>query len=390
MKNLISIKLCIVLTMLGSIIFACQKENSSNPDSASADSKKHKMLTAPTAAIDTTKPATITPASGSNIPGLVTYFWDNVGTYPAVVWTTSGGTSYNTPTLPNTLGTPLNNGQPSGSGGWEANCCYNNNINTISTAVERYAGHPSLHFILNPFSPAIPQGMDDSGIGGQGAANYRTEILLQPFHYAYPVPSEIWLSWSYYFPTLNSVFDPYVDPNYPSSDNSAEGLIHQLHVGDGSPVVQLWMHASWGNEIVLTILSGDANNPAEFSTGAIGGKYPLVAGQWMDFVEHVVWGTDGNGVYQLWCTVGGVTTQLFNHTGPNTFSNPEDGSSPYGGTPKFGIYHWFWHSTSPANAQASVNAGCNQLEEYLGPVTMICRNPGNYDANGYNDVYPVK
>jgi len=380
MKKLVSIKICILIALLGSVILACQKEDNSASDTTA--SKKHKN-TITTISKDTT---TNTNGTTGNIPGLVTYYWDNVGTFPAVVWTTQGGTSYTTPTLPNTLGTPLNNGQPSSTSGWNANCGYSNDLNTISTTIERYTGHPSLHLILNPFSPAIPQGMDDTQVtGGQGYANSRSEVYLTPFHYQYPVPSEMWLSWSYYFPTLSSVFDPYVDPNYPASDNSAEGLIHQLHAGMGSPVISLWMHASWGNEIVLTILWGDANNPSEFATGATGGKYPLVAGQWMDFVEHVQWATDGTGLYELWCTVGGVTTKLFSHNGPNTFSNPEDGNSPYGGTPKLGIYHWFWHTGSPDQANESISAGCSQLEEYLGPVRMITRNAGNYDTNGYND-----
>jgi len=383
MKNLVSTKICILIALLGSVIFACQKENSSSTVSDTTNSKKHKN-TVTTITKDTT---TNHNGSTGTIPGLVTYYWDNVGSFPAVVWTTTGGTSYNTPTLPNTMGTPLNNGQPSGSSGWQACCCYSNNLNSLSTSIERYAGHTSLHLIIDPFSPAIPQGMDDIGVdGGQGATNYRSEVALQPFHYQYPVPSEFWLSWSYYFPTLSSGFDPFIDPNYPNTDNSGEGLIHQLHVGDGSPVIQLWMHASWGNEIVLDILYGDANNPNEY---AIGSKYPVVAGQWMDFVEHVQWATDGTGLYELWCTVGGVTTKLFSHTGPNTYSNPEDGNSPYGGTPKLGLYHWFWHSSSTTPANESASVGCTRMETYLGPVRMITRNQGNYDANGYNDVYPI-
>jgi hypothetical protein len=321
------------------------------------------------------------------VKNLITFYWDNVGTYPAVIWTVNP-TDYNTPVLSNTLGTPNISTIVNGSDGWHANCGYSNNLNTISTSIERYAGHPSLHIILNPFSPTIPQGMDDTQvIGGQGAANCRSEIALYPWHYLYKVPSEIWLSWSYYFPTLNSVFDPYIDPNYPTTDNSAEGLIHQLQAGDGSPVVQIWYHASWGNEMVISGLYGDANNPQEWYLGT---KYPFVVGKWMDFIEHVQWSTESDGLYELWCIVNGDSTKLCTHNGANTFSNPEDGNPPYGGTPKLGIYHWFWHSDTAMQANESLKAMYpqTQLEEYLGEVRFMYNLSGKYNNNGYKLVKP--
>lgn len=389
MKNILSRKSLLGYLFILSLIFIpfCHKSDdiisNINKDTINiVKSKKHKR-------------PIISIIPHDTIKNLIIFYWDNVENFPIVTWTTNP-TQYNTPVLPNTLGIGYNTSTNistivSGSDGWHANCGYSNNLNTVSTSIERYAGHPSLHIILNPFSPAIPQGMDDTQVsGGQGAANCRSEIALYPWHYQYQVPSEIWLGWSYYFPTLNSVFDPYVDINYPTSDNSAEGLIHQLQAGAGSPVISLWMHASWGNEIVLTILYGDANNPNEYATGAIGGKYLLVAGKWMDFVEHVQWAIDGTGVYELWCTVDGVTTKLFSYNGPTTFSNPEDGNSPYGGTPKLGIYHWFWHSNTMMQANESLKAMSPQiqLEEYLGVVKFEYNLIGKYNSNGYNDVKP--
>lgn len=342
------------------------------------ESRKHRII----------KPIPPPPPVLDTINNLVTFYWDNVNVYPAVVWTVNP-TDYNTPVLPNTLGTPSISTIVSGSDGWHANCGYSNNLNTISTTIERYAGHYSLHIILNPFSPAIPQGMDDTQAGGngQGAANCRSEIALYPWHYQYQVPSEIWLSWSYYFPTLNSVFDPYVDPNYPTTDNSAEGLIHQLQAGNGSPVIEIWYHASWGNKIIISSLYGDANNPTEWYFDT---KYPFVAGKWMDFIEHVQWSTGNDGLYELWCVVNGDSTKLCTHNGANTFSNPEDGNSPYGGTPKLGIYHWFWHSDTTLQANESLKAMYpqTQLEEYLGEVKFIYNLSGKYNNNGYKLVKP--
>lgn len=330
-----------------------------------------------------------------NIPilNMTTFYWDSVGTYPSNTSWTSGTSSlpstYNNPELPNSLGYPLVTNFVTGSAGWEVDTGYNNTLNTVNTSIVRYPGRASLHFVVNPFTPVMPTGLWDSGVSGAGTTNYRSEIALDPWHYLYSVPSEFWLSWSYYFPTLNSVFDAYVDPNYPTTDNSAEGLIHQLHCGNGGPVVQLWVHASWGNKLLLTILSGDEASPTEYAYNT---QYPLVAGQWMDFVEHVQWSTTSSGLYELWCTTGGTTTQLVSHTGANTYSNPEDGNGPYGGTPKFGIYHHVWHSLTNTFANSSLTAMSpqTQLEQYMGPVKFLYRSsPSTYVGEaGYTMVKP--
>jgi hypothetical protein len=318
----------------------------------------------------------------------ITFFWDNVGTFPAVTWTTgtSGSPStYNTPVLPNSLGTyPYLNSVNSSLVGWEAACGYANNLNTISTSIERYTGKASLHLILSPFSPTPISGMYDSGISGQGAANYRSEICTSPFSTDLPSPSELWMSWSYYFPTLNAVFDPYADPNYPTTDSSAEGEIHQIFpTGAVHPSVMIWMHASWGNNLIITLMSGLSTSGTEYAYNT---HYPLVAGQWMDFVEHIQWSSTSTGLYELWCTTGGVTTQLISHTGANAYSDLS-----FSGTPKLGIYHWWWHSLKARYANESLTAMSpqTQLEEYLGPVKMIYRLPGNYlNASGFNLVKP--
>jgi hypothetical protein len=298
----------------------------------------------------------------------VTYTWDGA-TFPHTAWKDNQ-------TLPNTTGTPANNGQPAGSSGWETAVEYTNSLNDVSTAQERSPGHPSVHLICNPYSPTVP--------GTEGPANFRAEIFLTPFHYAIPVPSEQWISWSYYFPTLNNFFD---------SSPNGEGAIHQLHASNNSPVVELWTHGGWGNSLIVTNRFGDGTNQSEVAYNT---HYAIGAGHWVDFIEHVQWATDSSGLYELWIVENGVTTKVRTYNGPNTFSNPEDGNPPYGGTPKLGFYHYGWHgygdATSNAAATASVTAyqatGGVQLEVYLGPVRIYGRPAGQYDPNGLGLVDP--
>lgn len=322
----------------------------------------------------------IPSAKAATIPGLAIYYWDSVGTYPH-----DSTNVHVAPLLPHTRG--IGSGQPPGCDGWCANDAYNAVLNTISDSIERYPGHMSLHLILNPFFPAP---VYDAQLGGMGASNFRSEVSLNPWHYQYEVPSEFWLAWSYYFPTLYSGYDPWMSPTHPN-DTSGEGLIHQLHASQGHPQIEIWQYASpnptfFSNRLLLRVYYGDENSPTEYYYTS--GQYPIVAGQWMDFIEHVEWATDTTGLYELWCITGGDTTKVFTYKGPNAYSNPRDGNPSYGGTPKLGIYHYCWHTKNPVYAEGFEAAtGLTKMELYLGPVSMIYNTPGNYDTNGFNDVY---
>ncbi len=307
--------------------------------------------------------------SGIIIPELVTYFWDSVGKFPASEWRQNV-------IIPHTTGTSVNNSQLMVTHAWETAVEYTNKINSVSPEYERYTGHPSLHLICNPYFPAVP--------GTEGPCNFRSEIFLTPFHYLIPVPSEQWISWSYYFPQTSSFFDASAD---------GEGAIHQLHASNNSPVVELWHHGSWGNNLIITIRYGDGIKQKEIAYNT---HYSIGAGHWVDFIEHVQWATDSAGLYELWITENGLTTKVRTYNGPNTFSNPEDGNNAYGGTPKLGFYHYAWHgygdiktgNAAIANVNAFMASGGKQLETYLGPVRIYNCSKGHYDTNGYNIVNP--
>lgn len=308
---------------------------------------------------------TISPITPVTIPGMVTYNWDNA-TFPQSAWQDNAN-------IPNT------GGFPSGTGHiWRTAVEYTNKINTVSTAIQRQPGHPSIHMICNPNTPAIPTAANPS------PSNFRSEIFLSPFHELIPVPSEQWISWSYYFPTDNSFFD---------ASSNGEGAIHQLHASNNSPVCELWHHGGWGNNLIVTNRFGDGKNQSEV---AFNTHYRIGSGHWVDFIEHVQWSTTSTGLYELWIIENGATTKVRTYNGPNTFSNPEDGNAPYGGTPKLGFYHFAWHgygdTSSDNNAIANVKAyqatGGAQLESYIGPVRIYNRPAGQYDANGYKYVNP--
>ncbi|MEI8254669.1 MAG: heparin lyase I family protein [Deltaproteobacteria bacterium] len=304
----------------------------------------------------------------TSVSGLVTYDWDTAS-FPRTAWRDNA-------TIPNTLGTPPNNGQPLGSAGWETAVEYTNSLNSISTAQERSPGRASVHLILNPYNPTVP--------GTEGPSNFRAEVFLTPFHYLIPVPSEQWISWSFYFPAQSSFFD---------ASTNGEGAIHQLHASNHSPVVELWHHGGWGNYLIVTNRFGDGNNQMEV---AFNTHYSIGAGHWVDFIEHVQWATDSTGLYELWIAENGVTTLVRTYSGPNTFSPAGDGNPPYGGTPKLGFYHYGWHgygdATTNAAATANVNAyqatGGTQLEAYLGPVRIYNLPAGHFDRRGFDLVNP--
>jgi hypothetical protein len=300
----------------------------------------------------------------NGIAGLVTYDWTGL-TIPTASY---AWPSYSVDIVGST-GSPANNGQPTGSDGWHTNFEYNGSLAThgISDTQQRHTGKSSIHLDLYPYTPTLPSGAD-------GVSNFRAEVALYPFHYLYPLKSELWLGWSYYSPT--GMVDPV-----------NEGAIHQLHASNSSPVIELWNYYPWwGNNLTVSIRTGAVSSP---TTNYVFTTFALVANKWMDFVEHVIWDTDTTGRYELWATVDGVTSKIADYTGANTYSDPGDGNSPYGGTPKLGFYHYGWHSSSNTPADNSIAAGCTHLETYIGSVKMIYRPVGNYIGSaGYDLVKP--
>jgi hypothetical protein len=325
----------------------------------------------------------------------VTYFWDNVGTYPSTTYPAT------TVFLPNSKGIGSLN---TGSLGWETNNAFiGNPNNSVTHTYERYPGRASLYIVLepnNPIVPTLPSG--DGTVGSQPAANYRTEISLGPWHYTYAVPSEMWFSWSYYFPTVAHAYD--------GSTMGGDGLIHQWQSSQRFPNISIWQYYStnptyFSNRLLFNFNYGDANSPGPTESYWTSGQQPLVAGKWMDFIEHIIWdntGTagqpgkdtwvtkspDSQGLYECWVIVDGIVNKLCTYSGPNCYTLPRDGNPIYAPTPKLGNYHYSWHTANTAVPAASIAAGYDKGELYLGPVRIIYNLPGHFNSNGFYIVKP--
>jgi hypothetical protein len=312
--------------------------------------------------------------SSSSVSGLYTFDWSTIGTFPTnMSLNTDGNTcDWGTPTVPNTLGSPSISSIISGTDGWHLNTAYNNNQCSVNSTIVRHTNKSSVRLQLYPFSPSIPNCYDSGVSGGLGASNLRAEMYLSGSNYGYilPYPSELWMSWSYYFPAIENVFDSYYNP---STGDSAEGSIHQIYVGPPgvSPPIEICTHAVSGNNILVYVGTTVHNT-----------HYPLVAGVWLDFIEHIVWDNSGAGTYQLWIknVSTGVETLVLDLNGVTT-----TGGYAAAGTPKLGFYHYYWHSATTTPALHSTTASTynnytptDHLELYLGQTKLEINLPGNY------------
>jgi hypothetical protein len=145
--------------------------------------------------------------------------------------------------------------------------------------------------------------------------------------------------------------DLYLNPAQTTSSLYANDIIFESQAGGGS------YYANMIN------LSGGSSSAAALNYGHI------VPGVWMTFTEHIIIddGTNGNGTFQLWCTVPtsglpsnvsgindcqfqnyGGTYLWYNYNGNTARDHTSYGYSRGSGTCKFGIYNGGpgFHTTS--------------------------------------------
>ncbi len=279
-----------------------------------------------------------------------TFIWDGIGTYPYSDYQTF-------PQLPNTTGNygGYPNFTANGGVGWNANPDEYTDTN-INNTIVRYTSpsRTSIHIVVNPFHPLITTNPPSN----DSVTNYRSEISLYPFTTWIPVGTEIWISWSVYYPYLSSIL------NYTNvaKTNGSNCVLRQWSpIGtDGGPQMDLYVDPAQMTSSQLANLVVFENQAAGVSTYAVNGTYPngiplgggsfaaatlpyghIVPGVWMDFVEHTIIddGSLGKGCYQLWVSV--PTTGL-----PVNFGSYNDCQyQNYGGT-----YLWF-------NRDATSNGG---------------------------------
>ena len=330
-------------------------------------------------------------AAAANRSKVAVFYFDKVKRYP------SGTTVFVSDSI---LGNTRSIGADLGTGntGIGVNIAYSNNQNSIDSTTSVYPGHKSLHLVLKPF---LPTPLYDSQLGSTGASNFRSEVYIEPWHYPYAVPSEIWLAWTVRFSTMARAIDLAIP---------GDGGIHQNQASQGHPNTEIWMYSStnssfFNDRILIRGYIGDANSPTEWYYTA--GQVKIQAGKRIDFIEHVIWdatgtpgtpSTDygvfpyvagtGTGLYELWVIIDGVTSKVCTYTGPTAYSNTHETVAQYGGTPKFGIYHYAWHTADPTAANNSVAAGTDYLESWLGVIKFMYNLSGHYNSNGFNLVKP--
>jgi len=386
MKNILSRKSLLGYLFILSLILIpfCHKSDdiisNINKDTINIDqSKKHK------------RPVTTIINPFRN---LYTFNWDKVGIFPTnMSWNSYGDCDYDNPSIPNTLGNGNFASIVTGFSGWEFNTGYNNDSTRIDNLI-KYNGHSSIHFILNPFEPALPGCIDAGANNAAGASNVRAEITFMGGNYGYqlPIGCELWMSWCIYIPNINHFWDS-------TTGGGDEALFHQIFSGpsSNSPSIQLMTFGTTTYcNLLATIgtlgITGDGGENF-YNTG-----YIILQGHWLRLIEHIIfdqgtnYGGMGNGLYQLWVKdiSTGIETEVINSTnqsgGITTLYHGAGTISYMPGNIKFGIYHCGWHSSSPTNAQASVNNGTTRIEYCLGPLMIEINPTGNYNSNGKTDV----
>lgn len=215
-----------------------------------------------------------------------------------------------------------------------------------------------MKFDLNPIDPVPPA-------GSASPHNYRSEIHTDPWQINHPLGTEQWIGWRYYFSA-----DYVIDPTSPIT-------IFQNHPGIGglSPILE------------LEIAGLDDPSPAqggEIQVVNVNDRiiYPVtpLAGQSLDVVIHIVYGLGDDGLTQVW-----LNEQLYHDKIEQTVLT----NYPWGGNNKWGIYHHTFKN-SPADVQASINAGAGFVKLDMGTLRMITRVPGHpeYKLDAYDLVKP--
>ena len=253
-------------------------------------------------------------------------------------------------------------------------------------ALLREPGTKSLRFYIDPQDPWPPS----EPTSHEG--NFRAEIYESyEFHTGdtvswapdKPLRTEEWIGWSYYFPA-----------DFIAGETASTKFL-QCHVGTGAAPIdlRLWNPTEYPNypegrcagetcdEFVLHRFFPDDGMDAEVAITDVKPE----AGQWYDFVLHVVWDTEssGTGLTEFW--INGV--QYYSSAGGNTFENPENKDHPYGAMVKLGMYHGSWRDSDAI--QASLAEGVDHLEIFMGPVRILSRLEGDHlGADGYECVAP--
>ena len=221
-----------------------------------------------------------------------------------------------------------------------------------------------LYFKVNPTSPS-PQSWCNSNY------NYRSEIRTAPSDVDHPVGTEEWFGWNYQFGN-----DYKVDNN--------EWLFWQVHDNSdlvSNPLVSLWLlrqnqngQTNQRGEMAVVNTAKDQNNHVYVPLGIV-----PKAGDSFDIVVHVIWGTESNGLFEVWINNVQVYSEQI-RTVPAAW--------PYGGYAKWGIYKWRWRNSE--NVQTSHNLGISELNTSMGPLRIITRRPGDpdYGQNSYALVAP--
>jgi hypothetical protein len=215
-----------------------------------------------------------------------------------------------------------------------------------------------MRFFLDPINPTPPA-------GAQSPYNYRSEIHTDPWQINHPLGTEQWIGWRYCFPN-----------NY-VIDTTSPITIFQNHPGIGglSPILE------------LEIAAFDDPSPAiggEIQVVDVAGRtvYPVrpEAGDSLDVVIQVVWGFAGTGLVRVW-----LNHELYHERKDITVLQ----DYPWGGNNKWGIYHHTFKN-SQSDVQASINAGAEFVELYMGPLRLMTRTPSHpeYKLDAYHLVDP--
>ncbi len=213
-------------------------------------------------------------------------------------------------------------------------------------------------FHLDPLDPAPPA-------GSASPHNYRSEIHTDPWQINHPLGTEQWIGWRYFFPN-----------NY-VIDTTSPITIFQNHPGIGglSPMIELEIAAlddpspALGGEIQVVNVNDRIIYPVK----------PM-AGDTLDVVIHIVYGLGNEGLTQVW-----LNGELYHDKIEQTVYT----DYPWGGNNKWGIYHHTFKN-SPADVQASINAGAGFVDLFMGTLRMITRAPGHpeYKLDAYDLVKP--
>ena len=230
-----------------------------------------------------------------------------------------------------------------------------------------------LYFKVNPTTPAA------QGWCGY-SYNYRAEIRESPRDVNHPIGTESWYGWNYTFGN-----DYIIDNN--------EWLFWQVHDADGlhsNPLISLWLLRANQNgttakrgEITIVNTAQDSNNHLYVPTGIV-----PVAGDSFDIVVHVIWGTEANGLYEVWISPVGAQTPVQVYS-QQIRTVPTEAGAGFGGYAKWGIYKWRWKDEI-ANINISNALGITELNTSMGPLRIITRSldDPNYLKDSYSEVAP--